>query len=157
VGRDLVTAPARFTAVRLSPSTESSLVLLVFGLPLQQGSCLAERLDKFLTEISMNTIKTLLVASAALVALSGACFADPAVTATDHEVLAQSYETRAAAAMEKAAAHEAMARAYRAGGTPKSNAQAMNVHCAQLVASYRAEAADYQAKAAAEHALATAK
>lgn len=72
------------------------------------------------------------------------------LTREQHLALAEEFDAKAAAANEKVAAHEAMA---RASGSPKGSRQAMENHCDQLVSQYKAEAADYSAKAA-EHRLA---
>lgn len=108
----------------------------------------------------MNTIKSLLVTSAAFLAVSGtavaASAAEPALTAAQHQALARDFEARAVNASAKAAAHETMARTYRTGGSPKSDGRAMTGHCERLVRGYRAEAAEYQAKATDQARLAAA-
>jgi hypothetical protein len=73
-----------------------------------------------------------------------------ALTREQHLALAAEFDAMATAANEKVAAHEAMA---RQGGSPKGSKQGMENHCDQLIAQYKAEVADYSAKAA-EHRLA---
>jgi hypothetical protein len=106
----------------------------------------------------MNMFKNLLVASAAILAVSGtavgASAVDPTMTAAQHQALAREFGARAADATDKAAAHEAMARTYRIGGPPKGAARAMTGHCERLVRSYRAEAAGYEARASEQSRLA---
>jgi hypothetical protein len=72
-----------------------------------------------------------------------------ALTREQHLALAQEYEAKAAAANEKAAEHEAMSRRT----APKSSQAAMENHCDDWIAQYKAEAESYAAKAT-EHRLA---
>ena len=105
----------------------------------------------------MNTLKILVAASTAFVALATAPYASAAAEATasePHAAMARHYHAKAAAASEKAAAHEVMA---RAGGAPKANSRAMANHCERLIAQYRADADAYAAQAAEHERLAAGK
>lgn len=106
----------------------------------------------------MNTQRHLFAALAATLALGLAIpsFAFETVTEAqiaaaktpaDHEAIAKAYESKALAAEADAKGHEAMARTYKVGGTPKGNSAAMAGHCDRLVKSYRAAATEYRALA----------
>ena len=68
--------------------------------------------------------------------------------------IAQDYDAEATTAGARATMHEAMARAYRAGGPPKRTPGALARHCDRLVRHYAAMADEFRQPAAAHRRLA---
>ena len=77
-------------------------------------------------------------------------------TPADHEAIAKAYDAKALEAEADARGHEAMARTYKTGGTPKGKSAAMVGHCERLTKSYQAAATEYHALAAEHRKLAAA-
>jgi hypothetical protein len=83
---------------------------------------------------------------------------ESAKTPADHEALAARYEQMAADARKQAERHRKMAAGYAAGPAiaGKGTRVPLPQHCTNLVKHYEAEAAEYDALAAAERELAKA-
>ena len=113
----------------------------------------------------MNTMKTMLTACVAALALSAtATYAAPAPfvsaaavaaakTPAEHEAIAKAYEDEAASLNQKAEVHADMAKSNSGSGM-KAPQMAINRHCKAIAKDYRAAAAESAGLAALQHNLA---